>query len=81
MTKQTQYQRLVELLLEQWVSPLDAMKEAGCMRLAARINDIRNDPDIPRFYKLEDRWAHTKNKFGDKIKYKEYRLVKRSGRS
>jgi hypothetical protein len=63
MDVKSQNEQLIELMQKQWVSPLDALSKVGCMRLAARVLDIKNQD-----YMVLDRWAN-KNKF------KEYRIV------
>lgn len=37
----TQTETILEMLQRGPVTPLDALQEAGCFRLAARINDLR----------------------------------------
>ena len=38
----TQTETIHEMLKAGPVTPLDALRECGCFRLAARINDLRN---------------------------------------
>ena len=79
MAKQTQVSKIIIMLKLGWVSPLDAMRELGCMRFGSRINDIRNlmaenEPELMD-YRLEEAWVKTTNRFGDKVSYKKFRLV------
>ncbi len=55
-----------ELMLAGWVSPLLALEKAGCMRLAARIHDLRRSS-----IEVEERWVEEGGK-----RWKEYRLPK-----
>ena len=51
------------------ITALDAMREFGCMRLAARISDLREKGyDIETF----DEWSQ--NRYGGKIRYARYFL-------
>ena len=52
------------------ITPLDALREFGCMRLAARINDITHD-GIP----IRSEMVSYKNHDGDTVKYARYSLV------
>ena len=66
MDVKSQNEQLIELMQKQWISPLDALAKVGCMRLAARVLDIKNQD-----YRVMDRWA-------DNRKFKEYRIVRKS---
>ena len=66
MDVKSQNEQLIELMQKQWISPLDALAKVGCMRLAARVLDIKNQD-----YKVLDRWADNK-------KFKEYRIARGS---
>ena len=63
----TQKQQLISLLARKWVTPITAFEEASCMRLAARISDIRADG-----YKVESKWIKAK---GGGNQFKAYRLA------
>lgn len=41
MPKPTQTQRVLQLITRRWLSPLEALQEIGCNRLAARIHDLK----------------------------------------
>jgi len=64
MNTKSQNEQLIELMKKQWISPLDALAKVGCMRLAARVLDIKNQD-----YKVLDRWSDSK-------KFKEYRIAR-----
>lgn len=51
-----------------------ASREMSCMRLPARINDLRKEGHL---ILTVDREAY--NQFGRKIHFAEYRLIKRAG--
>lgn len=50
------------------ITPLDAMREYGIMRLASRISDLKREgANISR------RMIKDKNRFGEPVRYAEYR--------
>lgn len=51
------------------ITALDAIREFGCMRLAARISDLRE-----RGYVIEASDEYSKNRYGDKIRHSRYFL-------
>lgn len=51
------------------ITPGDALAEYGCMRLAARIADIRADG-----IEVETEMVKAKNRFGKTVKYARYYL-------
>lgn len=51
------------------ITPLDAMQEYGCMRLGARIWDLRD-----KGYKIETQTETKKNRFGQSTNYARYIL-------
>ena len=53
------------------ITPVDAMKDLGVMRLAARIKDLE-DQD----FKIEHNRVSAKNRYGEKTTFCEYRLKK-----
>ena len=59
----TQHQIIVKLAKKRWISPLDAFKEGGCMKLATRISELRR-----RGYIFMDKWHPSKS-------YKLYKCV------
>lgn len=52
------------------ITPVDAMREFGCMRLGARIYDLKRDGHVI----ITERKKH-KNRYGRKISYARYRVV------
>lgn len=55
------------------ITQVDAMKEFGCFRLAARINDLKKDG-----YKIGSRTCKAKNRYGDTVRFAEYYLEDKS---
>lgn len=56
------------------ITPMDALAEYGCMRLAARIADLREDG-----IEVETDMVKGKNRFGKTVKYARYYLKKQEG--
>lgn len=65
----TQTEILIDLMKQGWVSPAMALAGAGCMRLAARVHDIKQ-----MGYKVISRIVKRKNRWNRTITYKEYRI-------
>jgi len=59
----TQRQEIIKCLKRGWKSPLDALKEAGTMKLATRVGELKRDG-----YLILDKWHESK-------KYKLYKIV------
>jgi hypothetical protein len=59
----TQQQKVVDCLKKGWKSPIDALNEAGTMKLATRVGELRR-----MGYIIEDKWSIDR-------RYKLYRLV------
>lgn len=53
------------------ISPLEALAELGCMRLASRISDLRTKG----IKIISDNETHI-NRYGKKVSYSRYRLAK-----
>jgi len=51
------------------ITPLDALREFGCMRLAARINDLSNNG-----IQIKSEIVSRRNRDGDVVKYARYSL-------
>ena len=51
------------------ITAIDAYRDIGCMRLAARISDIRN-----KGYKIRSEFEESKNRYGVKVMYVRYFL-------
>ena len=60
----TQQQAIVQCLKKGWKSPLDALNEAGSMKLSTRVGELRRAG-----YVILDKWHSSK-------KFKLYRLVR-----
>jgi hypothetical protein len=52
--KTSQERAILSALCTRWLSPLDALREFGCMRLGARIYDLRQAG-----WQVTDRWLKT----------------------
>ena len=52
-----------------FITPLDAMREYGVMRLAARISDLRRDG-----WPIVNETKSAKNRFGKDVRFASYRL-------
>ena len=72
MKKTTQEQVIIKLMIEDYTSVLDVIKQTGTHSLRARVSELRSD------FKIIDRWIQTKNKFGNMVRFKEYKIVKPS---
>lgn len=51
------------------ITPLDAMREFGCMRLASRVSDLKRAG-----YPITREMESTKNRYGDTVRYARYRM-------
>lgn len=66
----TQNERILNHLRECGsITPLDALKEYGCMRLGARIYDLKRAG-----YQIESRIESRKNRNGERVTYARYSL-------
>ena len=59
----TQKQLIIKALSKGWISPLDALKSAGTMKLSTRVGELKAEG-----YLILDKWHESK-------KYKMYRFV------
>lgn len=59
----SQRQLLIEVLKKGWVSPLDALKYAGSMKLSTRVGEYKREG-----YVIIDKWHPSR-------KYKLYKMV------
>ncbi|CAB4121757.1 Helix-turn-helix domain containing protein [uncultured Caudovirales phage] len=62
----TQQAAIIQCLKKGWKSPLDALKEAGTMKLSTRVGELRQAGFV-----IQSKWHESK-------KYKIYRIVKQS---
>ena len=66
----TQCEKIINYIAEHGsITPLDALREFGCMRLASRITDLKSEG-----YKFNATIETSKNKYGDVIRYARYSL-------
>lgn len=67
MTQSEEILRYMELAGS--ITPAVAYEEIGCLRLAARISDLRK-----RGYKIASEYVTRKNRWGRKVTFCRYRL-------
>ena len=66
----TQCQKVLEYMKEFGsITPLEAMQDIGCMRLAARIADLKDQG-----YPIGRRTKTSKNRYGKNVSFAEYYL-------
>lgn len=70
MARQTQKEMILQYMKDNGsITPVDALREFGCMRLAPRISDLKDDgveiETVPEF---------SKNRYGVKVRYARYVL-------
>lgn len=73
MARQTQKEMILQYMKDNGsITPVDALREFGCMRLAPRISDLKDDgieiETVPEF---------SKNRYGVKVRYARYYLHER----
>lgn len=69
--KATQCDRVLQYMINFGsISQLDALSDLGCMRLAARISDLRE-----RGYSIGRRMKSGKNRYGESVSFAEYYLI------
>ena len=56
------------------INPLEALGQYGIMRLASRITDLKG-----RGYLITKETKKSKNRYGETVRYAEYRLVENGG--
>ena len=56
------------------INPLEALGNYGIMRLASRITDLKR-----RGYLISKETKKSKNRYGETVRYAEYRLVENGG--
>lgn len=68
--KQTQNERILRHLREKGcISPLEALSECGCFRLAARISDLKSAG-----HRISSRMHTHRNSHGEPVRYATYYL-------
>lgn len=66
----TQTQKILRYLNECGsITPLDALREFGCMRLGARIWDLKKAG-----YNIVSKKESSRNKYGERVSYARYTL-------
>ena len=64
----TQNEKVLKYLTDNGsITPLDAYREFGIMRLASRVADLKN-----MGYPIEKTMKAMKNRYGDKVRFAEY---------
>lgn len=67
----TQTQKIYKYLKQYGsITPLEALQEFGCMRLAARISDLRS-----MGVKIKAQTARSINQYGEVVHFAKYRLL------
>lgn len=70
-TKMNQCQEILNYIKREGsITPLSALREFGCMRLASRISDLKRQG-----YPIARKMETSKNKAGKSVRYARYRLV------
>ena len=74
MKKMTQAQRVLHFMEthKKGITALQALKACGCFDLAGRIRDLKEDG-----YQISGEFVEVKNRFGEKVRIKQYTLVER----
>ena len=73
----TQCDRIIEIMKHEWVSPLVAAQELACQRFGARIFEIKRRYEYNPEWKIEERPAKSRNRWGEDVHYKEFRLTRK----
>ena len=70
--KVTQAERVLKLMQNRrrGITALQAREFCGCFDLAGRIRDLKEDG-----YPIISDWVYVTNRFGEKVRIKQYRLV------
>lgn len=75
MPKLTQNEQILRHLHDiGTITPLQALGEYGIMRLASRVSDLRRQG-----YPIEKRMVRSRNRYGEPVRYAEYRLEGSNG--
>lgn len=66
----TQAQRIKDYIRQFGsITPLDAFRDLGITKLATRVSEMRAAGE-----QIESDWMEVENRFGEKVKFKRYRL-------
>lgn len=72
--KPTQSERILDYIIQHGsITPLEAMRDIGCMRLAARIADLKKQG-----HPIVSETVAVENRYGEKCHVKSYRLEEAS---
>ena len=75
MVKVTQCDKILRHLKDYGsINPLEALGQYGIMRLASRITDLKR-----RGHLISKETKKSKNRYGETVRYAEYRLVENGG--
>jgi hypothetical protein len=68
--KLNQCEKIIQYMTEEGgITPLDALREFGCMRLASRISDLKKAGFV-----ISKEMVSAKNKRGETVRFAFYRL-------
>lgn len=68
--KATQREKILQYIEENGsITPLDALREFGCMRLASRVSELKRDG-----YPISVKMETSKNRNGEPVRYARYTL-------
>ncbi len=66
----TQKERIIKYINEfGYITSWQAYQDLGVMQLGARIDQLQKDG-----YKFKTDWEHKKNRYGENVSFKRYRL-------
>ena len=69
--KVKQVNRIIDYINEHGsITPLEAMRDLGCYRLAARIHEIKD-----MSYEIERDFVSVKNRYGEETQVARYRIT------
>ena len=70
--KQSQRDKIIEYIEENGsITPLEALREFGCMRLASRISELKRMGFV-----ISSVMETSKNKKGEPVRYARYKILK-----
>lgn len=53
------------------ITTFEAFTELGCTRLSEYIRQLRQN------YQIDDEWVSVTNRYGEKVQFKKYKIVKK----
>ena len=67
----TQREKILQYMSDfGWITPMDAIRELGCTKLATRVSEL-----IREGYEIEKQTVTDKNRWGQTVHYMRYRLA------